>query len=439
LNRARVAESPKKSRIRESLKNKPGLTHAIPTPDIAGILRTGQQAMKASAMESAVKHHQEGDLTKAAQLYELVLKTDPHNPDAMHLLGVVSLQGGDASKAIRLIRNAIAIKDADWLSWFNLGIAHRTLGDVENAVSSYRRAVSLNPQASEVWFNMGNALFSASRYREAVDAFFQAAAVRPDYDDAHTNLGISLEHLKKSGGDVAPLIQAWEDRHPQNPVVRHMKAALRSVTTDRCSDDFLRSHFDRFSGNFDERLNDLSYQVHLLARRSVDGLPLAWGGLSILDAGCGTGLCGPLFRPLAKRMVGVDISEGMLARARSKNIYDELAVSELTAFLKQTDEKFDVIVAADVLSYFGRLDPVFENLPRVLKQRGVFISSVELASEGEGSEINPNGRYRHGKPYVNDVARACGFTLVREVADMGRMEFGSPVTFLVSVFRLEAG
>ena len=36
----------------------------------------------------------------------------------------------------------------------------------------------------------------------------------------------------------------------------------------------------------------------------------------ILDAGCGTGLCGPLLRPLAARLVGVDLSEKMVELAR---------------------------------------------------------------------------------------------------------------------------
>ena len=38
----------------------------------------------------------------------------------------------------------------------------------------------------------------------------------------------------------------------------------------------------------------------------------------MLDAGCGTGLCGPLIAPHARRLVGVDLSGQMLAHARER-------------------------------------------------------------------------------------------------------------------------
>ena len=53
----------------------------------------------------------------------------------------------------------------------------------------------------------------------------------------------------------------------------------------------------------------------------------------MLDAGCGTGLCGPLIAPYARRLVGVDLSERMLAQARARDVYDELVKGELTAYL----------------------------------------------------------------------------------------------------------
>ena len=48
----------------------------------------------------------------------------------------------------------------------------------------------------------------------------------------------------------------------------------------------------------------------MLAHAGLD----ASRSLDVLDAGCGTGLCGPLVAPYARRLVGVDLSEAMLAR-----------------------------------------------------------------------------------------------------------------------------
>jgi predicted TPR repeat methyltransferase len=58
--------------------------------------------------------------------------------------------------------------------------------------------------------------------------------------------------------------------------------------------------------------------------------------LDVLDAGCGTGLCGAIVAPYARRLVGVDLSEGMLVHATSKNVYDSLIKAELTEYLRGT-------------------------------------------------------------------------------------------------------
>ncbi|NEU35571.1 methyltransferase, partial [bacterium LRH843] len=73
------------------------------------------------------------------------------------------------------------------------------------------------------------------------------------------------------------------------------------------------------------------------------------------DAGCGTGLCGPLLAPYCQRLDGVDLSPKMLEKAKSKQLYDRLSKAELTAFLNNAPDMYDVIIAADVLCYFGDL------------------------------------------------------------------------------------
>jgi predicted TPR repeat methyltransferase len=59
----------------------------------------------------------------------------------------------------------------------------------------------------------------------------------------------------------------------------------------------------------------------------------------VLDAGCGTGLCGAILAPFARRLVGVDLSEGMLAHAKAKNVYHELVKAELGGLLRAMRER----------------------------------------------------------------------------------------------------
>src|SRR2546430_1639578 len=71
-------------------------------------------------------------------------------------------------------------------------------------------------------------------------------------------------------------------------------------------------------------------------------------GLNILDLGCGTGLSGQSLRSRARRLTGIDLSRAMIDRARTRRVYDELGVAEITAFLDAPDgERYDLIAACD--------------------------------------------------------------------------------------------
>ena len=106
-------------------------------------------------------------------------------------------------------------------------------------------------------------------------------------------------------------------------------------------------------------------------------MPKRSKSLDVLDAGCGTGLCGPLIAPYARRLVGVDLSARMLAQAKTKNVYDELVKCELTAYLRDSPGAFDAIVSADTLVYFGPLQDVVAASARALRPGGRLIFTVE--------------------------------------------------------------
>jgi len=154
--------------------------------------------------------------------------------------------------------------------------------------------------------------------------------------------------------------------------------------------------------------------------------------LDVLDAGCGTGLCGPLLVPYARRLVGVDLSEGMLALAKAKHVYDALIQRELTDHLRDHPAAFDVIVSADTLVYFGDLGSVIAAAAGALRPNGLFIFTLEHAVGV--SDINwrleLHGRYSHARPYVERVLTVAGLQPWITPAEL-RMESGAPVAGLV--------
>ena len=247
---------------------------------------------------------------------------------------------------------------------------------------------------------------------------------------------LALAHCALGELDEAVRIfEEWAKDEPDDPIARHMLAACsgRDVPS-RASDEFVERTFDSFAASFDSKLAKLLYRApELVAAMLADSEADAAKRLDVLDAGCGTGLCGPLVAPYARRLVGVDLSARMLAQAQARQVYDDLVKRELTAYLSDTLGAFDVIVSADTLCYFGPLESVVAASAGALRPGGRFIFTVEESiddADDVGYSIRPHGRYHHTRRYLERVLAAANLTPEIESAEL-RLEAGDPVQGLV--------
>ena len=137
-----------------------------------------------------------------------------------------------------------------------------------------------------------------------------------------------------------------------------------------------------------------------------------------------TGLCGPLLRPLCKRLVGVDLSTRMIERADKRGGYDELVVSELCEFMQSRHRHFDAVVSADTLEYFGALEQVSRAAHHTLRDGGLFLFTVEAlpAEAAEPYKLLVHGRYAHSDSYVRCSLEAAGFEILELRSEVLRME-----------------
>ena len=258
--------------------------------------------------------------------------------------------------------------------------------------------------------------------------------LRPKHREARRLL--ALAHCTIGEVDEAvKIFVEWLAEEPDDPIARHMLAACtgRDVPP-RASNRYVAEIFDGFAASFEEKLAKLSYRAPALVAAMLEDSGLAPSKrLDVLDAGCGTGLCGPLLAPYARQLTGVDLSAAMLARAREKNVYDALVNRELTEYLRDSREAFDLIVSADTLVYFGDLVDVVAAAAAALRQDGALICTLEHARGGHANldyHLELHGRYSHSRWYVERLITRAG--LVPEITHAElRMESGVPVAGLV--------
>ena len=298
-----------------------------------------------------------------------------------------------------------------------------------------RRALALDPEHVAAYNNIGNLLSSEGRHKEAVAYYSKAISLHPNDAGSRHRLGFAYYALGQIDA-AAEVFRLWQQCEPGHPIARHMLAACTGENVPaRASDAYVESVFDGFAASFDAKLEQLSYRApNLIAEAvaKVAGAPAKH--LVALDAGCGTGLCGPLLAPYVSRLTGVDLSARMLDAARLRGVYHELVKGELTGYIESHADRYDLIVSADTLCYFGRLDPVLDAACRALHDGGLLVFTVEAdrrRRSPEGYSINPHGRYTHARSYVSRALAAAGLAELAIEPAVLRSENQKPVDGLV--------
>jgi predicted TPR repeat methyltransferase len=222
----------------------------------------------------------------------------------------------------------------------------------------------------------------------------------------------------------------------ENPPAGMIAACTAIKAAPRSDAGYVRHLFDQFSADYDQRMiGQLGYAAPQIL---LDLAALVMRGrkhLAILDLGCGTGLAGAVFKPLASRLDGVDLSPAMIDKARLRNIYDRLAVADLETALSTPGHAYDLILAADTLVYLGDLKTVFEAAHARLRADGYFLFTVEKA-DGDGFELGPKRRWRHSESYLRRMAEGAGLSVAGFVAAAPRREANQPVEgFAVALAR----
>lgn len=391
-------------------------------------------------LANAMAAHQAGRLKEAAAGYQQVLRRRPKDPDALHFYGLLHFHRGQGIDAVRLIMHSLEFAPGNPHAWNNLGNILSTQDKMAEAKEAYRRVTMLAPAMGIAWYNLAICLRDEGEFAVAADHFRTAIRHQPELMRAYEYLGMLLYRV----GDFAQAAQVytnWLQCDPTNPVARHMAAATTGMNIpERADAEYVVKIFDRFAASFDRNLRNLGYRAPEVVASALAGhIPASSEMQQILDAGCGTGLCGPLLRPLCKRLAGVDLSARMIERAQERGGYDELVVSELCEFMQSRPRQFDAVVSADTLEYFGALDQVSRTANHALREGGLFLFTVEAlpADSTEPYKLLVHGRYAHGEQYVRHSLETAGFEILELRSEVLRMECLQEVAGFLVVARVK--
>ncbi|MHB1205286.1 MAG: tetratricopeptide repeat protein [Rhodospirillaceae bacterium] len=181
-------------------------------------------ANTAALINTALGFHRTGNLAAAENAYTQALAADPENVDALHLLGVLLSDRGDA-RGFELMARAIALKPDMKEAHQNLANAYMRAERLVEAEHHFRRALALQPNDADAHNNLGGVLLRREQYTEAEACIARALKLQPDMTNALRNMGAIAEISGRTELALS-IYDCILARHPDDADTRYQRAGL---------------------------------------------------------------------------------------------------------------------------------------------------------------------------------------------------------------------
>ncbi len=165
----------------------------------AAMLNREQENTVRALYEGALCLQKGKHLREASQIYEEILKIDPHHADSLHMLGMVAHERGATEVALQLIGRAIMAGGPGRAGYYsNLGTIFQAHGALAKAVVCYEKAIDIDPLMAEVRMNLGLLQQMCGNNAAALNNYQTAAQLKPELAEAWSNLG----NLRQQSGQL---------------------------------------------------------------------------------------------------------------------------------------------------------------------------------------------------------------------------------------------
>jgi predicted TPR repeat methyltransferase len=387
--------------------------------------------------QQGLQQHAAGRLDEAEASYRQSLQHLPGRPSTLTNLGAVLLKQGRAVEALPLLDQALQSEPDNAEALSHRALALADMGRDDDALQAFDKLLAAGLSTAAVHYHRALCLARLGRPDDALAAFDDALALDQQFAQAWARRGGLLKDMGRPAQAIASL-QRGIDLGADVQVNGYLLAALTGTAAPGSAPvAYVQQLFDAYAGQFESHLvQSLDYRVPELLAQLVSrhGGPCE----QALDLGCGTGLCAAPLKALVQRLHGVDLSAGMLDRARATGLYERVWQADIAEHLHATHERYALVVAADVFIYIGDLQAVFAGARRVLAAGGLFCFSAEQGSDERSYELRSSSRYAHSAQHLRALAAQQGFELLALEEATLRMDQQKPVAGLLVCLRSPA-
>jgi predicted TPR repeat methyltransferase/Flp pilus assembly protein TadD len=370
-----------------------------------------------------------GNRLLAEKAFLAALDLAPDTPEALAGLGLLYIEMRRFDEAARLLRAAVERGVSAMAVYACLGQTLYLLGEFAQASRAFEKAARACPGEAKIAQKYAEARFiemviEARPLELALDVYRAAAG---DYaEDVSAMCRTAFQTLSAYGRTEAAIRvgEALLEENPDDPILLYHLDALAGRMIERAPRDYLTACFDKFAPIFDKQLVEI---LNYDAPAKCQSLLVEAGAKfsRALDLGCGTGLAARYLASFGAELTGVDISPGMLERAKERGLYRHLIEAEALDYLSGCATQFDLVASLDVLVYFGDLSALFCAIADRLSPGGYFVFSHEIG-EREGYALQRSGRFAHHPDYVDALCESA-FARVASVELDLRLEANRPV------------
>ncbi len=170
-------------------------------------------------LEELVQLHRAGRFDEAEDGYRHLLDANPHNAEALHLLGILRGQCGDLSEAFKLIRRASELDPNNATCRHTLGEMYLSEGRLDEAAQAYDQARQLNPGLAAAHSGLGQVALLRGDAGLAESCFKSALGVDENDVQALTGLG-AVAQLRGDSQRALQLLTQAAELAPDDPLIQ---------------------------------------------------------------------------------------------------------------------------------------------------------------------------------------------------------------------------